>query len=167
MPKLKLPKPGTRFEGGFFAGRFFIGDQPHALIVAPKAKGQIAPMRWNSSTTSVAGATSYCDGLANTKAMAKAGSELAAKMLALRIGGFDDWHLPSRLQLLLAYHELATVKAFAEGAKEAFDRNWYWSSTQHAEYAGYAWGQDFGDGLQDCGHEGYEFRARAVRTIKL
>ncbi|MCI0492948.1 MAG: DUF1566 domain-containing protein [Planctomycetes bacterium] len=167
MPKLKLPKPGARFEGGFFAGRFFIGDQPHALIVAPKAKGQMAPMRWNDSTAIVTDATSYCNGLANTQAMAKAGSKLAAKILALRIGGFDDWHLPSRLQLLLAYHELAAVKTFAEGAKEAFDRNWYWSSTQHAENGNYAWYQYFGNGSQSYGRESNEFRARAVRTIKL
>ncbi len=167
MKTPKLPKPGAKFEGGFFAGRFFIGDQPHALIVAPKAEGQIAPMPWNASLKNVSGATSYCDGLANTRAMAKAGSELAKKMRALRIGGFEDWHLPSRLQLLLAYHELATVKAFAEGAKEAFDRAWHWSSTQPAEYAGYAWGQGFGSGDQFYGHESFEWRARAVRTIKL
>ena len=167
MKTPKLPKPGTKFEGGFFAGRFFIGDQPHALIVAPKAEGQIAPVRWNDSPKIVTGATSYCDGLANTKAMAKAGSELARKMLALRIDGFDDWHLPSRLQLLMAYHELAAVRAFAEGAKEAFDRNWYWSSTQHAELAVYAWYQLFGDGLQYYWSKGYGSRARAVRTIKL
>lgn len=167
MKKLKLPKIGAKFEGGFFAGRFFIGDQPHALIVAPKTEGQIAPMRWNDSLKNISGATSYCDGLASTKAMAKAGSELAKKMLALRIGGFDDWHLPSRLQLLVAYHELKSVKAFAEGTKEAFDHTWYWSSTQRAEYVDSAWYQGFGNGDQDCFRKLYEFRARAVRTIKL
>ncbi len=167
MKTPKLPKPGAKFEGGFFAGRFFIGAQPHALIVAPKAEGQIAPMPWNGSLKNVSGAMSYCDGLANTQAMAKAGSELAKKVLALRIGGFEDWHLPSRLQLLVVYHELAAVKAFAEGAKEAFDRAWYWSSTQHAEYAVYAWDQYFGGGYQYCLLKNYEWRARAVRTIKL
>ncbi len=163
MKKLKPTKIGTAFAGGFFAGRFFIGADAYALIVAPKAVGEIAPMRWNESLKSVAGATSYCDGLANTKAMAKAGSELAKKVLALRIDGFDDWHLPSRLQLLLAYHELAGAKTFAPGKKEAFERSWYWSSTQHAEYADYAWNQNFGNGNQNYNHKNNEFRARAVR----
>jgi len=67
----------------------------------------------------------------------------------------------------VAYHELASVKAFAEGAKEAFDRSWYWSSTQHAEHADYAWNQSFGNGLQYYRHKSNEWRARAVRTIKL
>jgi hypothetical protein len=168
MKKLKIPtKPGTAFGGGFYAGRFYIGTEAYALIVSPKAEGQIEPMPWNKSEKNVAGATSYCDGLANTKAMAKAGSALAKRVLGLRIGGFKDWHLPSRLQLLMAFHELATAKAFAPEAKEAFDRTWYWSSTQHAEYAGYAWMQDFDDGFQYVSHKDIEWRARAVRTIKL
>ena len=168
MKKMKIPtKPGTAFGGGFYAGRFFIGTQPYALIVAPKDEGQIEPMPWNSSLKNVTGATSYCDGMANTMAMAKAGSALAKQVLKLRIGGFKDWHLPSRLQLLIAYHELATAKAFAPEAKEAFDCAWYWSSTQHAEDAGYAWLQGFSDGYQFSNHKVNKWRARAVRTIKL
>src|SRR3990172_3390031 len=126
MKNLKIPtKPGTAFGGGFYAGRFFIGTQAYALIVAPKAEGQTAPMPWNGSLKNVAGATSYCDGLANTKAMAKAGSALAKRIRKLRIGGFDDWHLPSRLQLLLAHYELAAAKDFTPGGKESFGRTWH------------------------------------------
>lgn len=166
MKKQKTPKIGAKFEGGFYAGRFFIGDQPHALIVAPKSEGQIEPMQWIEPLKSVPGAESYCDGMANTQAMAKAGSALAKRILKLLIGGFDDWHLPSRLQLLLAYHELARAKDFATGEKEAFDRAWYWSSTQDADHAGYAWMQCF-YASQDYYLKGGEWRARAVRAIKL
>jgi len=168
MKNQKIPtKPGTAFGGGFYAGRFYIGADAYALIVAPKAEGQIEPMPWNKSLKLVTGATSYCDGMANTMAMAKAGSALAKQVLKLRIGGFKDWHLPSRLQLLIAYHELATAKAFAPEAKEAFDRASYWSSTQHAEDADSAWVQYFDYGYQGYGLKGIEWRARAVRTIKL
>ena len=166
MKTQKLPKIGAAFEGGFFAGRFFIGDQPYGLIVAPKVDGETTAA-WNNSLKNVSGTTSYCDGLANTKAMAKAGSELAKRMLSLQIGGFDDWYLPSRLELLLAYHELKASKVFSVGAKQAFESLWYWSSTQHAESAAYAWNQHFGDGYQYYSHKGNEFRARAVRRIKL
>lgn len=167
MKTPKLPQPGTAFGGGFYAGRFYIGADAYALIVSPKAEGQIEPMPWNKSLKSVAGATSYCDGLTNTMAMAKAGSALAKQILKLRIGGFDDWHLPSRLQLLIAYHELKTAKAFAPDTKEAFDRAWYWSSTQPAENAVSAWMQGFSYGHQSGYHKVNEWRARAVRTIKL
>lgn len=168
MPKPKIPtQPGTAFGGGFYAGRFYIGTDAYALIVAPKAKGEIKAMPWNSSLKSIAGATSYCDGLANTRAMAKAGSALAKKMLKLKIGGYDDWHLPSRLQSLLAFHEPAAAELFIPGGSESYEREWHWTSTQHAEYAGCAWVQDFSDGDQNNYHKGTEWRARAVRMIKL
>ena len=168
MPKPKIPtQPGAAFGGGFYAGRFYIGTDAYALVVAPKAEGEIKDMPWNSSLKSVAGATSYCDGLANTKAMAKAGSALAKKILKLKIGGYADWHLPSRLQSLLAFHELAAAELFAPGGSESYEREWHWTSTQHAENADCAWVQGFGYGHQGSLHKGYEWRARAVRMIKL
>ncbi len=167
MKKLKLPKIGTAFEGGFFAGRFFIGADTYALIVAPKGEGQIDPMPWNGSHKNIAGATSYCDGLTNTKAMAKAGSALAKRILELKIGDFTDWYLPSRLELMLAYYELKGVKNFAKEKSEAFDIAWYWSSTRHAEYADYAWDQSFGYGRQTYWSKGDFNCARAVRRIKI
>ena len=168
MPKPKTPtQPGAAFGGGFYAGRFYIGANACALIVAPKAEGEIKAMAWNSSLKSVAGATSYCDGLANTKAMAKAGSALAKKILKLKIGGYADWHLPSRLQSLLAFHELAAAKLFAPGGSESYEREWHWTSTQPAEDADSAWVQGFNYGNQYSYHKANEWRARAVRMIKL
>lgn len=168
MTKPKIPtKPGTAFGGGYYAGRFFIGAQAHALIVSPRAAGTIDPMPWAESTTNVAGAASSNDGLANTAAMVKAGSALAKKITGLRIGKFTDWYLPSRLELLIAHHELASTKAFKPGGEQAFDAAWYWSSTQHAADSDYAWMQGFGDGSQVSNHESFDDRARAVRRIKI
>jgi hypothetical protein len=53
-----------------------------------------------------------------------------------------------------------------EGA-EAFDERAYWSSTQCAGYESLAWAQSFFYGTQDWGHKDDDFRARAVRKIKL
>lgn len=168
MTKTKCPtKPGTAFAGGFYAGRFWIGDQAYALIVSPKESGEIDPMPWNESSAMVKGATSYCDGLANTKAMVRAGSKLAKQITGLRIGKFEDWYLPSRLESLLAYHELSTVKEFMEGGKQAFNREWYWTSTQRAAHADSAWFQLFGYGSQSYWLKGHNDRARAVRRIKI
>ena len=192
--------PGTPFEGGFYVGRIRIEDTDYAIIVAPKAEGQHADGPWNESTKSVKGALSYCDGLANTKAMAKAGSKLAKWAQALRIGGFKDWYLPSQDEMEMCYRYLkpgtdanalyarsginlsavpptypygtepakqTKAKAFREGGAQAFDKVWYWSSTQLAAYSDYAWLQPFGYGYQSDYRKSYDSRARAVRRIKI
>lgn len=43
--------------------------------------------------------------------------------------------------------------------------SWYWTSAQFADNDGYAWFQDFSDGLQDFYPKSCEYRARAVRRI--
>jgi len=167
-PEITLPAIGQPFAGGFFGGRFFIREQPYALIVSPKADGEIDEIAWNKNTKPVAGATHYADGLANTRAMLTAGSPLAQQITALRIGGFDDWHIPSRLQSLVLFGELRDLPAFAEDQPEGLATEWYWTSTQHASDDDYAWCQRFYDGGQDSSHKKYgQLRARAVRMIKI
>ena len=199
--KPKIPTtPGTPFEGGFYVGRIRSKDTDYALVVAPKAEGQHADGPWNESTKSVKGALSYCDGLANTKAMARAGSKLAKWAQALRIGGFKDWYLPSQDEMEMCYRYLkpgtdanalyarsginlsavpptypygtdpakqTKAKAFREGGAQAFDKVWYWSSTQHAADSVCVWMQGFGDGSQDYYLKSFNDRARAVRRIKI
>jgi hypothetical protein len=101
-----LPLIGTTLDGGFYAGRIIICDQPFALIVAPKAEGELDETKWIAGYKNVPGALSYFDGLANTKAMAEAGSKLAKWALDLRIGGHDDWYLPSQDELEIIYRNL-------------------------------------------------------------
>lgn len=104
---LHLPSaPAIPLEGGFYAGRILIAGTAYALIVAPKAEGERANSIWARSQKMVAGAVSYCDGLANTHAMAEAGSALAKWALGLRIGGFDDWYIPSLDELEICYRHL-------------------------------------------------------------
>lgn len=93
MNAVILPPYGSPFGGGFLAGRILIAQLAYALIVAPKAEGDFAPDEWIEDYKDVPGARSYNDGLVNTAAMAVAGSELAKRIRALRIGGFDDWYL--------------------------------------------------------------------------
>lgn len=52
-------------------------------------------------------------------------------------------------------------------AKQHFNRDWYWSNTQHADDDGYAWGQSFDGGGQDGSHESVNDRARAVRRLPI
>lgn len=97
--------PGLPFAGGFYAGRLRIDGDLHALIVAPKAGGELSGA-WLDHYTDVPGARSRYNGLANTRAMAEAGSTIAQHALACRVGGFDDWHIPARDELELMYRNL-------------------------------------------------------------
>lgn len=101
-----LPIIGTAMAGGFYAGRIRIDGQAFALIVAPKAEGQQEDVQLFPRAKDVPAAASWNDGLANTKALAEAGSGLAQWALGLQIGGFDDWYLPSLDELEIIYRNL-------------------------------------------------------------
>ncbi len=159
---LKIPTiAGTPFAGGIYAGRYFIGAQPIALIIAPKDEGDFEDVAWNTKIKAVTGALSYADGFANTVAMAAAGSALAKQARALTIDGCDDWYLPSRLESLIAFGELKGMPAFD------FEDTWYWTSTQSASYSVCAWYQYFFNGYQGSTRKGSRFRARAVRRFPI
>ena len=113
---LKLPEFGAPFEGGFVADVIRQTDGLYAIIVAPKAEGQLL-LPWNASYDRVEGALSFVDGLANTKAMATAGSELAQRILDLRIAGRDDWYLPALDETERLYRRL----------KPSADKNAQWA----------------------------------------
>lgn len=60
------------------------------------------------------------------------------------------------------------AEAFLAGGPEAFDdESHYWTSTQSESYSYGAWGQNFGHGFQSYDRKGFEFRARAVRRMKV
>jgi len=99
------PILGTSMGGGFYAGRIMIDSQAFALIVAPKAVGQIEG-EWIKDYKDVQGTLSFNDGFANTKAMAEAGSELAQRIQALDIDGNTDWYIPSLDELEVIYRNL-------------------------------------------------------------
>lgn len=159
---LALPTvAGTPFGGGIYAGRYFLGASARALIVAPKFDGEHNETPWHKNLKAVAGALSYADGLANTDAMLAAGSPLAKWARALRIDEHDDWHLPSRLESLIAFGELKGTPDFD------FELDWYWTSTQAASSPDYAWIQSFTNGFQLSSRKGSHCRARAVRSIPI
>jgi hypothetical protein len=101
-----LPAIAAPYGGGFYVGQYQIDGEEYVLIVAPKAAGEREDTVWHTKNNNVEGAKSYCDGLANTQAMAAAGSELAQWALALDIDGLQDWYLPSLDELEICYRAL-------------------------------------------------------------
>jgi len=193
--KTKFPdKPGTEMDDGFAVARLNVDGAHYGLILPPKAESEHAPIAWNDSLKMIKGALSYGDGLANTKAMAKAGSQLAQWALD------NKMHIPSLDEMELLYRHFkpgtaknscyaraginlsavpptypytpdspkqTNLKAFREGGAEAFELEWYRTSTQHAAGPDYAWMQHFGDGYQDLNHKSDYCRSRAVRRKKI
>ena len=106
IAKAVLPAIGTAYEGGFFGGLITLNGETYGLVVAPKAQGELEEATWGVYGNDLPGAISFNDGLANTQAMAAAGSDLARWMLALDIAGFSDWYLPSRDELEILYRNL-------------------------------------------------------------
>jgi hypothetical protein len=114
-----LPNIGDPFQGGFFAGLISHtadGNATHALIVAPAATGATGTgypvttnLAWKTTNTDTPGAFSEFDGVANMTAIIAAGivNHPAAQFCHdLVIDGYDDWYLPSRLELEIAYFNL-------------------------------------------------------------
>ena len=59
------------------------------------------------------------------------------------------------------------AELFQEGGSEAFEQEYYWSSTQHASHGDSAWGQNFLYGLQHYWGKDNGTRARAVRRLPI
>lgn len=127
------------------------GIPEHYLILATDEKASFKGVQWGCYGTEIPGASSNFDGLANTNAMAEAGSQLAKDIRALRVGGFDDWFLPARTDARLAFVN-------GEGF---FEKEWHWTSTQSSALS--AWNQNFDGGGQLSYGKKYEGRARVVR----
>jgi hypothetical protein len=121
LPAIGAASAAGTALGGHYAGRINADGKHYALIVSPVA-GALQG-RWNATSRTVAGATSLTDGLANTQAMAAAGSRIAAAALALDIDGFTDWYIPARDELELLYRHFKptdrTNYACYDGANES------------------------------------------------
>ncbi|MFM0357960.1 hypothetical protein PQR12_31095 [Paraburkholderia nemoris] len=200
LPLAKQEVPtvfGTPWEGGYFAGIITFGGDVFAQVVAPKADGDLDLAIWHHDYKLIAGTDSFFDGLANTQAMAEAGSAIAQQVLELRIAGFDDWHIGARDQVELLYR----------GFKPTTEENYVYRSGDNpsslpvgypysihlpgqtpvelfreggaeafedtrywtsTQYSAYdAWFQDFAGGGQGAGYEGSKGRVRAVRRVKI
>lgn len=140
-------------QGGIYVGRGRgrDGGRDYSLIL-PTDKSTIFEKRsLGTYGTDVTGATSDHDGMANTIALAAAGSDLCKEALAVEIEGHKDFHLMSRTDARLCWANVP----------ELFEKEWYLTSTQYSSHN--AWSQYFSIGYSDHYYKRFEARARFCR----
>ena len=187
---------GATFEGGYYGGKIRIGVAICAIVWAPKAEGEITGLRMKKYGN-VAGATSCYDSMANTKAMADAGSPIAKLALAATIGGHSDWCIPARDVLEIGYRYLKpttdendvyrygdnpssipagypyTATSPEQTTVEAFQEgnseafDDVWYASSTQCSENNAWDQYFDHGNQHYTRKDYERRVRFARLIPL
>jgi hypothetical protein len=99
---------GEAYGGGFYVGRLSVTEGKYALIVAPKATGETSALRYATTAANQTGTTSRWNGLANRQEVVSTINNYPAQLFCynLRIGGFDDWHLPAQDEMELLYRYL-------------------------------------------------------------
>jgi hypothetical protein len=175
--RLYLAEPyqeiGSPLAGGFFGGEMVIDGERYALIVAPKAEGEKMDLEYKlKGRDTFDGTDSDDDGLTNTGLINDANHPAAQFCRGLQLGGFDDWYLPSRDELMMLWRNLSPLRKntpdlFREDGTEAFDTTWYWSSTEYAQYSYGAWVVGFDNGGQYGVNKLDDYGVRAVRRLKL
>jgi hypothetical protein len=171
--KLVIPALGVAFGGGFFAGEIIVDEVRFALIVAPKAEGEKLSLDYKKKKLNAFdGTDSDEEGFINSEKINDDNHPAAQFCRSLQIGGFNDWYLPSRDELMRIWMALGpnrkkTPELFRAGGAEAFDTTWYWSSTEHASSSYYAWVVGFGSGSQGTSGKSFNGGVRAVRRLKI
>lgn len=123
-PAVTTPAIGQAYGGGFVTGitRDPVTGQRFLNITAGAEHELVG--KWGEYGEKIEGADSFTDSRANTQAMAAAGSELAAKVLALSIEGFTDWAIPARdVQELQYRHFKPTTEENWAGARSGDNPN--------------------------------------------
>lgn len=156
---------GEEFGGGYYIGDITIGDGGgddgvYAVIMGgPESQATLA---WKSPRSSTPGTDSNTNGMANTLAMQANDPVIHyAGMYCLGYGGggFDDWYLPAKDELNLAWVNRSQLVVLAMEAQ------YYWSSSQTSTVN--AWSQYFGNGIQSNGNlKDTSYRVRPVRKLR-
>lgn len=81
----------------------------------------------------------------------------------LRLGGHDDWRLPTRAELLTLVDDARYSPAIDTDAFPNTPSAWFWTSTAYAGGDDYAWVVLFGGGRSGIDRRGDDCRVRAVR----
>ena len=157
------PAIGQAYGGGYYLGNITVPSGAdagtYAVIISEDAGEAPSTLRWKPTGTTTAGTTSLVNGLANTLAMIAAGSHPAAAACdSYAGGGFNDWYLPAKDELNLAWTNRAALTGIT------MQSALYWSSSESG--AATAWCQVPTNGSQfGAQSKTALYRVRPVRRI--
>jgi hypothetical protein len=167
---------GDFYQGGVIFYLFEAGDtgyvagETHGLIAA--VADQSSGIRWYKGSYSATGAiaTAIGTGSANTDAIiteqgATETSYAAGLARAYTGGGYTDWFLPSKDELIKMYLKKGDINttALANGGSN-FATVYYWSSTEAGKYD--AWIKFFSNAnSQGFGDKSFTYNVRAIRAF--
>lgn len=102
------PTLGQSFGGGIYVGDYNTSNNNYRLIAAPaNSTGTLASRQFSSTNSSTAGSTSFRsieDGWYNTYiALTASNFSAASYARGLTLNGYDDWYIPSMMELITAY----------------------------------------------------------------
>lgn len=116
------PAIGDAYEGGFYYGQININGTVYNLVLSPRATGEVPASVYKNDALGFTGNTSTYDGKLIQENMVAAGiANFPAQqaVMAMTIGGFSDWYIPSKLELEILYRNLkpnATLNVTSSGA---------------------------------------------------
>ena len=156
---------GDIMEGGYL---FYIDETgQHGLVAAMEDLGQF---EWGCSGTYISGADGQAigTGYQNTLDIVSGCSETpiaASEALAYESGGYSDWYLPSKDELLEMYNTIGN--GGPEGNIGGFEIGYmpyYWSSSEGSNDR--AWSVYFYGGYSDGGYyKNAQYRVRVIRAF--
>ena len=155
---------GQSYQGGIIAYIFVPGDngyvsgQTHGLIAT--TTNQSTGSQWGCSGTSIAGtSTAIGTGFSNTTAIVNGctTTTIAARLCNnLVSGGYSDWYLPSRDELVKLYNNRTIIGGFNNFS--------YWSSSQSGTTT--AWSVNFNTGnISNTSAKSTLMYVRAIRKF--
>ena len=159
------PSIGDTYQGGII---FYLDGNGGGLIAAPTDQSSGAS-QWGCMGTSIGTGTAIGSGAQNT-AMIELGCTTpftAADVCAnLTLGGYSDWFLPSRYELVEMHQNIGQGNALGLGNIGGFSNNYYWSSSE-AFGSSTAWAKYFGNttsGVNYLDKDELEY-VRAIRAF--
>ena len=137
------PSIGDTYQGGII---FYLDGNGGGLIAAPTDQS-FGASEWGCYGTLIGTGTAIGSGAQNT-AMIELGCTTpytAADVCAnLTLGGYSDWFLPSRMELVEMHQNIGQGNALGLGNIGGFSNSYYWSSSE-AFGSSTAWVKYFGN----------------------